>query len=96
MSPLRKWWQVWETRPPPKIKGSIKMRDIIFAWIFAVTLWCILPYAQISRLETAIAFSYFFVVGLYLYAVIERKFYRNRRRKYKSKKRNEYKERRSA
>lgn len=64
------------------------MRDIIFAWLFTAVLWCVLPYAQITRLETIIAVSYFFIVGLYIYAVIERKVKRNRARKraYKNRK----------
>lgn len=57
------------------------MRDVIFAWIFTVVLWCALPSAQVSRMETVIALSYFFVVGLYIYAVIERKVKRNRKQK---------------
>ena len=69
------------------------MGDIIFAWMFTVILFCILPSAQISRLETVITVGYLFVVGLYIYAVIERRVKRNRRRKLRHKKRINGKER---
>lgn len=72
------------------------MRDVMFAWIFTVVVWCVLPYAQISRLETVIAVTYFFIVGLYIYAVIERNVRRNRRRKLRRKTRIKEEERRVA
>lgn len=72
------------------------MRDVIFAWIFTVVLWCALPSAQVSRMETVIALSYFFVVGLYIYAVIERRVNRTCRKKMRRGYRNKEQKRRVA
>lgn len=46
------------------------MSDWLFAWIFAIVFYCILPDAVLTKMETVTAICFFFHTGLYLWYLI--------------------------
>lgn len=46
------------------------MSDWLFAWIFVIVLYCILPDVVLTKMETVTAICFFFHTGLYLWYLI--------------------------
>ena len=46
------------------------MSDWLFAWIFAIVFYCILPDTVLTKMETVTAIFFFYYTGLYIWYLI--------------------------
>lgn len=57
------------------------MSDWIFAWIFAIAVYCILPESVLTKTETVAVVCFFVFTGLYIWDVIEKAVRKYRKKK---------------